>query len=73
MPKRNDFKARHNPQGDTILEEVHPALDRIAHCTFLGGCDREGRIRGCTVVCIGIDRGEPLWPRSSVHGNVLFD
>ena len=30
MPKRNDFKARHNPQGDTIIEEAHSALDRIA-------------------------------------------
>eukprot|EP00580_Thalassiosira_gravida_P014157 CAMPEP_0201684940 /NCGR_PEP_ID=MMETSP0494-20130426/52902_1 /ASSEMBLY_ACC=CAM_ASM_000839 /TAXON_ID=420259 /ORGANISM="Thalassiosira gravida, Strain GMp14c1" /LENGTH=317 /DNA_ID=CAMNT_0048168765 /DNA_START=40 /DNA_END=989 /DNA_ORIENTATION=- len=56
MPRGYDFKALH-PQGDTILDEVHSVLDRIA--TFSEDV-REGRIRGCTgkelknIVCIGI-------------------
>lgn len=56
MPRSYDFKALH-PQGDTILEEVHSSLDRVAR---FSEDVREGRIRGSTgkqlknIVCIGI-------------------
>lgn len=56
MPKEYDFKARH-PQGDTILNDVHSVLDRIAR---FSDDVREGRIRGCTgkelknIVCVSL-------------------
>ena len=56
MPRGYDYKARH-PQGDTILNDVHSVLDRIA---MFSDDVRGGNILGCTgkklksIVCIGI-------------------